>query len=79
MTSSTARLPVLLPPGPGAGSAASRGGRFAAPVTFALFGLEGPPSMYVALAVVRDGVYFNDQSEGSTDGRIRRATVQWKR
>jgi simple sugar transport system permease protein len=39
VTSSTARLPVLLPPGPGAGSAASRGGRFAAPVTFALFGL----------------------------------------
>jgi ABC-type uncharacterized transport system permease subunit len=34
------RLPVLLPPGPGAGSAAaSWGGRFAAPVTFAIFGL----------------------------------------
>jgi ABC-type uncharacterized transport system permease subunit len=39
VTSSTARLPVLLPPGPGAGSAASWGGRFAPPVTFALFGL----------------------------------------
>lgn len=37
--SSTARLPVLLPPGPGAGPDGSRGGRFAAPVTFALFGL----------------------------------------
>jgi hypothetical protein len=51
----------------------------APPRPFALFGLEGPPSMDVALAVVGDGVYFNDQSEGSTDGRIRRATVQWKR
>jgi hypothetical protein len=51
----------------------------AAPRPFALFGLEGPPSMDVALAVVGDGVYFNDQSEGSTEGRIRRATVQWKR
>ncbi len=45
MTSSSAatapsspRLPVLLLPGPGTGSA-SWGGRFAAPVTFALFGL----------------------------------------
>jgi len=38
-SSSTARLPVLLTPGPGAGSGASWGGRFAAPVTFALFGL----------------------------------------
>jgi hypothetical protein len=46
---------------------------------YALFGLEGPPSMDVALAVLGDGIYFNDQSEGSTDGRIRRATVQWKR
>ena len=34
------RLPVLLPPGPGAGSAAAAwGGRFAAPVTYAVFGL----------------------------------------
>ncbi len=34
------RLPVLLPPTPGAAStAASWGGRFAAPVTFAVFGL----------------------------------------
>jgi ABC-type uncharacterized transport system permease subunit len=30
---------VLLPPGSGAGSAASRGGRFAAPIAFAAFGL----------------------------------------
>jgi ABC-type uncharacterized transport system permease subunit len=37
--SSAARLPVLLPPGPGAGSVASWGGRFAAPVAFAVFGL----------------------------------------
>jgi len=37
--SSTTRLPVLLPPGPGAGSAASWGGRFAAPIAFAVFGL----------------------------------------
>jgi general nucleoside transport system permease protein len=36
--SSAARLPVLLPPAPGAGSTAW-GGRFAAPVTFAVFGL----------------------------------------
>jgi ABC-type uncharacterized transport system permease subunit len=33
------KLPVLLPPGPGAGAAASWGGRFAAPVTFTLFAL----------------------------------------
>jgi hypothetical protein len=51
----------------------------ASPRPYALFGLEGPPSMDVALAVLGDGIYFNDQSEGSTDGRIRRATVQWKR
>lgn len=38
-SASATRLPVLLPPGPGAGAGASRGGRFAAPVTFALFGL----------------------------------------
>jgi simple sugar transport system permease protein len=37
-TSSAGRLPVLLQPAPGAGSAAW-GGRFAAPVTFAVFGL----------------------------------------
>jgi ABC-type uncharacterized transport system permease subunit len=37
--SSTTRLPVLLPGGPGAGSAASWGGRFAAPIAFAVFGL----------------------------------------
>ena len=45
---------------------------------FALFGLEGPPSMDVALAILGDGIYFNDQSEGSADGRIRRATLEWK-
>jgi general nucleoside transport system permease protein len=38
-SSSTTRLPVLLPPGPGAGSTASWGGRFAAPIAFAVFGL----------------------------------------
>lgn len=37
--SSATRLPVLLPGGPGAGSAASWGGRFAAPIAFAVFGL----------------------------------------
>jgi hypothetical protein len=49
-----------------------------APRPFTLFGLEGPPSMDVALAVQGDGIYFNDQSEGSADGRIRRATLEWK-
>jgi general nucleoside transport system permease protein len=40
VTSSAARLPVLLSPGPGAGAAvAARGRRFAAPITFAVFGL----------------------------------------
>ena len=41
MTSQSARLPVMLSPGPGAGGAGavSRGGRFAAPITFAVFGL----------------------------------------
>src|SRR6202035_1257961 len=33
------RLPVLLAPDPAAGSGASWGGRFAPPVTFAVFGL----------------------------------------
>jgi len=37
-TSPAGRLPVLLPPAPGAGAAAWSG-RFAAPVTFAVFGL----------------------------------------
>ncbi len=46
---------------------------------FLLFGLEGPPSMDVALAILGDGVYFNDQFEGSTDGRVRRATIEWQR
>jgi len=46
---------------------------------FALFGLEGPPSMDVAIGILGDGIYFNDQFEGSTDGRIRRATVEWRR
>jgi simple sugar transport system permease protein len=37
---SAERLPVLLPPGPGTDTgAASRGGRFAAPITYAVFGL----------------------------------------
>jgi hypothetical protein len=45
---------------------------------FTLFGLEGPPSMDVSLAVLGSGVYFNDQSEGGAEGRIRRATVEWK-
>jgi hypothetical protein len=46
---------------------------------YVLFGLEGPPSMDVALEVVGDGIYFNDQLEGSSDGRVRRATVEWRR
>jgi hypothetical protein len=46
---------------------------------FLLFGLEGPPSMDVALAILGSGVYFNDQTEGSTDGRVRRATIEWQR
>jgi hypothetical protein len=46
---------------------------------YPLFGLEGPPSMDVALAIVGDGLYFNDQVAGSTDGRIRRATIDWRR
>jgi hypothetical protein len=50
----------------------------AAPHAFALFGLEGPPSMDVALAILGDGVYFNDQSEGQASGRIRRATIEWR-
>jgi hypothetical protein len=49
------------------------------PHPYPLFGLEGPPSMDVALAVVGDGVYFNDQSEGATEGRVRHATLEWKR
>jgi simple sugar transport system permease protein len=37
---SAERLPVLLAPGPGGGAAAARfGGRFAAPITYAVFGL----------------------------------------
>jgi hypothetical protein len=46
---------------------------------YALFGLEGPPSMDVALAIQGDGIYFNDQTEGPTEGRVRRATIDWKR
>jgi hypothetical protein len=46
---------------------------------YELFALEGPPSMDVSLAVLGDGIYFNDQSEGSTDGRIRRAAIEWQR
>jgi general nucleoside transport system permease protein len=38
-SSTTGRLPALLPPDPEASPAASWAGRFAAPVTFALFGL----------------------------------------
>jgi len=45
---------------------------------YLLFGLEGPPSMDVALGVLGDEIYFNDQSEGGVEGRVRRATVQWK-
>jgi len=51
----------------------------APPRPFLLFGLEGPPSMDVALALLGDGVYFNDQTEGSSDGRVRRATLDWNR
>ena len=46
---------------------------------FLLFGLEGPPSMDVSLAILGNGVYFNDQSEGPADGRVRRATIEWQR
>jgi hypothetical protein len=46
---------------------------------YVLFGMEGPPSMDVSLALLGDGVYFNDQGEGSTEGRVRRATIEWKR
>jgi hypothetical protein len=49
------------------------------PKAYLLFGLEGPPSMDVALGILGDGVYFNDQSEGATEGRVRRATVAWRR
>jgi hypothetical protein len=35
--------------------------------------------MDVSLAVLGDGVYFNDQSEGQGEGRIRRAMIEWRR
>jgi len=54
-------------------------GRADAPRPFVLFGLEGPPSMDVALSIDGGGIYFNDQSEGATEGRVRRASVEWKR
>ncbi len=49
------------------------------PRAFALFGLEGPPSMDVALSLDGSAVYFNDQSEGAAEGRIRRVTLEWSR
>lgn len=41
----------------------------APPRPFLLFGLEGPPSMDVSLAVQGDGIYFNDQTEAQGEGR----------
>jgi hypothetical protein len=49
------------------------------PHPYFLFGIEGPPSMDVSLSLQGDGVYFADQTEAPAEGRVRRATIDWKR
>ena len=51
-----------------------------APATraFPLVGLDGPPSLDVAVALLGDAVFFNDEGQDAGDRRARRATVQWR-
>jgi hypothetical protein len=46
---------------------------------FALVTLDGPPSLDVSLAIAGDQVLFNDEGEGDTAKRARRAVLRWAR
>lgn len=50
-----------------------------APVLSPLFGLEGPPSLDVSLALDGNAVLFNDDGPRPEARRVRRLAVQWGR
>jgi hypothetical protein len=49
------------------------------PRTSAILALDGPPSLDVAMVLVRDALYFNDEGTDPADRRVRRARIGWSR
>ncbi len=52
--------------------------RAPSPRTYPLLGLDGPPSLDVAVGLLGDALYFNDEGQDASDRRARRASLVWR-
>ena len=46
---------------------------------FPILALDGPPSLDIAMTLLGNALYFNDDGPETGDGRARRAMVVWSR
>ena len=54
-------------------------GRGGAGPAFPILALDGPPSLDIAMTLLGNALYFNDDGPETGDGRARRAMVVWSR